>query len=94
MNKQIKVGDFAEIKKAFSQEEVNSYNKICGDNNPIHYDYNYASKTFLKDQLCPGFWLLVYLVVCLGPKSQAKEPFSWSGSQIHKTNLYWRRSQC
>ena len=50
----ILVGDFAEIKKAFSQEEVQAYTITSGDKNPIHYNKNYAKQTFFKQPIVPG----------------------------------------
>jgi acyl dehydratase len=68
MNRHIKFGDFVEIKKVFSQEEVNSYNTICGDSNPIHNDYNYASRTFFKKPIVPGLLVTSLFGGLLGSK--------------------------
>ncbi|MCK9612726.1 MAG: MaoC family dehydratase [Bacteroidales bacterium] len=41
----IKQGDKAAIEKIFSQEEVIAYAKSSNDNNPVHFDPDYAEKT-------------------------------------------------
>ena len=53
---QIKVGDTASVTKAFSQEEVTAYAKSSLDNNPVHYDLDYASKTFFKKPIVHGLF--------------------------------------
>jgi len=32
------VGDYAEVKKAFSESDVKNFASICGDHNPVHVD--------------------------------------------------------
>lgn len=41
----IKVGDTAELRRRFTQEDVNLFAKLCGDTNPIHTDAAYSAKT-------------------------------------------------
>ncbi|MDD4069755.1 MAG: MaoC family dehydratase [Candidatus Izemoplasmatales bacterium] len=52
--KDIKIGDFAETKKSFSEQEVLQYAKISTDNNPAHVDKIYAEKTIFKKQIVHG----------------------------------------
>lgn len=39
----------------FSQEDVNGFAEITGDNNPIHLDEDYASNTIFKRRIIHGF---------------------------------------
>lgn len=54
MIKKLNIGDFAKIKKSFSQEEVSLYNKLINDTNPVHYDSVYCKKTSFKKPIVPG----------------------------------------
>jgi acyl dehydratase len=38
----------------FSQEEVNAFAKVTGDNNPVHTDAAYAAKTMFKKPIMHG----------------------------------------
>lgn len=51
---QIFIGKTSNVKKAFSQIEVNSFNKMNGDTNPIHYDSEYAARTRFGQVIVPG----------------------------------------
>lgn len=39
---------------SFTQEQVNTFIDITGDNNPIHWDENYASNTIFKKPIIHG----------------------------------------
>ena len=54
IKKKLNIGDFAEIEKIFSQEEVIIYAKMSNDTNPIHFDNNYASQTSFKKPIVHG----------------------------------------
>jgi len=43
-----------DLKRTWSQEDVLSFAKLTGDNNPIHYDLEYASKTPFKKPIAHG----------------------------------------
>jgi acyl dehydratase len=52
---EINLNDSVEIQKSFSQEEVDYYTRrLSIDNNPIHYDANYAKTTFFGVCIVPG----------------------------------------
>lgn len=44
----------AELEHSFSQEDVNSFAQLCGDNNPIHLDKEFARTTRFKSPIVHG----------------------------------------
>ena len=51
----IKVGDTFMEKVRFTQENVNKFAEISGDNNPIHINAEYAAKTIFGKPIVHGF---------------------------------------
>ena len=51
----IEVGQKVKFFKTFHQEDVEKFSEISGDNNPVHLDANYASKTIFKKRVVHGF---------------------------------------
>lgn len=49
-----KLGGKAEVTHSFSQLEVSSFAAICGDNNPLHVDPEYAETTMFKGTIVHG----------------------------------------
>ena len=49
-----KVGASAEFEHSFSQQDVDSFAELCGDNNPIHLDADFASTTRFKYPIVHG----------------------------------------
>lgn len=50
----LKIGQKASQIKKFSKEEVLSFSELTSDDNPIHFDDNYASKTRFKKTIVQG----------------------------------------
>ena len=50
----INIGDTFEHHFSFSQEDVVLFAKVTGDNNPVHLDEEYASKTLFKRPIIHG----------------------------------------
>jgi len=40
---------------SFTQEEVNKFAEVTGDNNPVHTDKDYAAQTMFKRPIMHGF---------------------------------------
>ena len=51
----IRTGMEHTLKFSFSQEEVNAFAEVTGDNNPLHLDAEYAAKTAFKKPIMHGF---------------------------------------
>ena len=50
----INIGDTFEHSFSFTQEHVVLFAKVTGDNNPVHLDEEYASKTLFKRPIIHG----------------------------------------
>lgn len=53
----LKVGDFSELKKVFTEKEVLTFAEITSDKNPAHINKEYASKTMFKKQIVHGMYV-------------------------------------
>jgi len=54
MKNKINIGDEATLNKVFTSEDVYHFANISLDNNPIHLDDEYASKTIFKARIVQG----------------------------------------
>ena len=50
----LEVGQKFEVTFKYNQEQVNTFIKITGDDNPIHYDEAYAANTIFKKPIIHG----------------------------------------
>ena len=51
----MKLGDTYKTLFSYSQKDVKKFAEVTGDNNPIHLDEEYASKTIFKKPIIHGF---------------------------------------
>jgi len=61
-----KEGDQRSITKQFVEDDVLNFAKITGDNNPIHLDEEYASKTRFQKRLVHGILVSGLISAVLG----------------------------
>jgi acyl dehydratase len=55
MSNKFRIGDVIEEEFSFSQEQVNRFAELTGDDNPIHHDPEFASNTVFKKPIIHGF---------------------------------------
>ena len=51
---QLQVGDKAELRKTFIEEDVAEFARVSGDSNPAHMDEDYAKTTHFKTRIVHG----------------------------------------
>lgn len=54
MARELKVGDTAEIRRTFTDEDVRLYADLSDDHNPIHLDADFAAQTRFKQRIVHG----------------------------------------
>ena len=64
----IEVGQKVKFSKTFGQKDVEKFSEISGDNNPVHLDVNYASKTIFKKRVVHGFLTASLISAAIGTK--------------------------
>ena len=52
-----KIGSTAEVIHKFSQEDVIGFANLCGDDNPIHTDPEFAKSTMFKETIVHGIFV-------------------------------------
>ncbi len=62
----VKVGDYAELTRTFSDEDVRAFAHISGDSNPIHLDDEYAAGTRFGRRLVHGMLTAGLISAVLG----------------------------
>lgn len=65
---EFKVGDRASLSKRFSEHDVLSFSSTSGDENPIHFDENYASKSRFEQRIVQGPMVISLVGGILGSK--------------------------
>lgn len=50
------VGQFSELQHVFTQEDVNSFAGLCGDNNPIHINPEFAKNSMFGGTIVHGIF--------------------------------------
>ena len=63
-----KVGDAAEFKKVFSEEDVFLFAGITGDRNPVHTSREFAAKTRFKERIAHGLLTAGTISAAIGMK--------------------------
>lgn len=63
-----KIGNKASLTKTFTESEVISFSKLSCDDNPIHFDIEYASNSRFKHRIVQGPYVLALIGGLLGSK--------------------------
>ena len=51
----LRVGQESVLKKKITENDINEFSKITGDNNPVHLNENFAQHTIFKKRIAHGF---------------------------------------
>ena len=62
----LKVGDKFSKRTLVTEEMINGFAKYSGDNNPVHLDEEFASKTLFKKRIAHGFLVGSFISAVLG----------------------------
>ena len=62
----IQVSDQYELEFQFSQDQVNQFIALTGDDNPLHHDVEYAANTVFKKPIMHGFLSATIFSTILG----------------------------
>ena len=69
---QIRVGDQAELFHKITGEDVESFTKLTGDNNPLHVNDEYAASTSFKRRVVHGMLTASFVSTMIGTKLPGK----------------------
>lgn len=64
----LQIGDYAEIKKQISLQDILNFSKISGDYNAVHTDATCAKKAGFTDITAQGMWCGLLASAILGTK--------------------------
>ena len=65
---EIKVGDKAELKHTITQNDIEKFIQLTGDDNKLHYDAAYAQRTSLKKPVAHGMLGASFISTIIGTK--------------------------
>ena len=51
----LKVGQSAQYKRKITEEDIDLFSKVSGDNNPVHLDEEFAKHSIFKKRIAHGF---------------------------------------
>ncbi len=60
------VGEQSTLTKTISDEDIRDFARICGDENPVHLDEDYAKGTFFKGRIAHGALVASLISAVLG----------------------------
>jgi len=66
------VGDEAEIHHTITEDDVKAYVKLTGDDNPLHVDEDFASKTRFGKRIVHGMLSAAFISTLIGTKLPGK----------------------
>ena len=75
-------GDFRTITHQFTEDDVNTFSNLTGDNNPLHMDSNYASTTAAGGRVVHGMLAASFISTLVGVKIPGQGAL-WNDFQIN-----------
>lgn len=67
-----KVGDIEQLKRIIKEKDLDDFAKLTGDNNPIHMDELYASKSRFGERVVHGMLSASFISTIIGTKLPGK----------------------
>ena len=67
-----KVGDIEQLKHIIKEKDLDDFAKLTGDNNPIHMDESYASKSRFGERVVHGMLSASFISTIIGTKLPGK----------------------
>ena len=64
----VKLGDKATFSRTVTDEDIQAFARVSGDNQPLHLDDAFASKTRFKKRIAHGMISAAYISAALGTK--------------------------
>ena len=83
-----KIGDFATLTHVFTREDVDAYKNILGDDNPLHFDEEFAKEKGFKGCLVQGMLTAGLAVTLAGTKLPGP------GAILAHSSFEWERPVC
>ena len=64
----VKIGDKATFSRTVTDDDIQAFARVSGDNQPLHLDDAFASKTRFKKRIAHGMLAAAYISATLGTK--------------------------
>src|SRR3990167_5052439 len=62
------VGDVETVEHSISESDINKFAELSGDNNPLHMDDNFSSRTRFGKRVAHGFLSASFISTIIGTK--------------------------
>ena len=63
---ELEVGTTGNFSKTLGERDIVLYAETSGDNNPLHFDEDFASQTMFKGRIAHGMWSAGLISTCIG----------------------------
>ena len=64
----LKVGQKAELKKKITENDIQQFAELTGDNNPVHINNEFAERTIFKKKIAHGFLSASFISTVIATK--------------------------
>ena len=63
---ELEVGTTGSFSKTLCERDIVLFGETSGDNNPLHFDEDYAGRTMFKGRIAHGMWSAGLISTCIG----------------------------
>lgn len=78
----VKIGDKATFTKTVTNEDIQDFARVSGDNQPLHLDDGFAAKTRFKKRIAHGMLSAGFISAVLGTKLAPNAVVVYLGQQM------------